>query len=226
MTLVDAPRRAAIQQQQQAAVGPAPAPATGHMLGVDISNYTSPLTPQALELWKADGVGLVIVQAFPPNYVQYQQQQRQIEQCRAAGLRVEAYIYDYLAGPGWRDACLQGLQDSGVLKVWADEEDVTPEARKLRLHERIGAITKTLDAIERAGYLTGIYTGAWWWNDPKYMNSTTIFQRYSLWDSYYDWVPDVNANWHPYGGWTGRAMKQWQGTSTLHGVSGVDLDVT
>jgi hypothetical protein len=216
---------AAIQQQQGARFALAvPAPPTAQTLGCDVSNYTSELTPQALEAWKSSGVGVVIVQAFPPNYVQYQQQQQQITQCRAAGLRVEAYIYDYLAGPGWRDACLQGLQGSGVLKVWADEEDITPEAQRMQLFERIAAITGTLQAIEQAGYTSGIYTGAWWWN--AYMNATTIFQHYPLWDSFYDNVPDVNANWRPYGGWLGRAMKQHCGTTVFHGVSGVDLDVT
>jgi GH25 family lysozyme M1 (1,4-beta-N-acetylmuramidase) len=201
---------------------------------VDVSNYSSELTPQALEAWKANGVGVVIVQAFPWNYRQYQQQQRQITQCRAAGLRVEAYIYDYLAGPGWRDACLQGLQGSGVLRVWADEEDVTPEAQALQLFERIAAITGTLQAIEQAGYTSGIYTGAWWWSGSKdkhgnwtggTMNNTTIFQHYPLWAAEYDGIADTSA-FTPFGGWDHCQMKQYAGTSVLAGVSGVDLDVT
>lgn len=217
---------ATVQQQQAAHAATAiPAPPTAQTLGCDVSNYTSELTPQALEAWKADGVGVVIVQAFPWNYVQYQQQQRQITQCRAAGLRVEAYIYDYLAGPGWRDACLQGLQGSGVLKVWADEEDVTPEAKGLQLFERIAAITGTLQAIEQAGYTSGIYTGAWWWNAPAYMNATTIFQHYPLWAAEYDGIADTGV-FTPFGGWDRCQMKQYAGTSVLAGVSGVDLDVT
>lgn len=233
MTLT-APQRGAAQQQLHTAIAVPPTPPpTGAMLAVDVSNYSSELTTEALEAWKQDGVGLVIVQAFPWNYKQYQQQQRQMQQVRAAGFRLEMYIYDYLAGPGWRDAALQGLQGSGVQRVWADEEDVQPEAQQMALHERIAAVQATLDAIDKAGYQTGVYSGAWWWAGTYrngewsgYMANTTIFQTYALWDSFYDGVPDVNVNWRPYGGWSGRAMKQHQGTTTYRGVSGVDLDVT
>ncbi len=182
------------------------------------------MTPEALAAWKQDGVGLVIVQAFPTTSTgKHANQQQQIAQCRAAGLQVECYIYDYLASPDWRDGCIAGLAGSGIERVWADEEDVSQPAKVMSAGKRIQAMAHTLAAIEAAGFQTGIYTGVWWWS--PYTLNTSVFHQFSLWVAHYDNVPDASV-FTPFGGWTVCAIKQYAGTSVLHGVTGIDLDVT
>ena len=189
-----------------------------------MSNYTGPISQANLQAWRDDGVELVIVQAFPPEYSQYQIQQQQIQACSDFGMPFECYIYDYLSVPSWRDRALVGIQALAwqPAQVWADEEDTT--AKVMPLKRRIDAVAATLTAIEAAGFDTGVYTGAWFWTG--YMGNTPAFRSYPLWDALYDGDPNLASDFTPYGGWTQRTIKQYRGTSTLHGVGNVDLDVT
>jgi hypothetical protein len=57
------------------------------------------------------------------------------------------------------------------------------------------------------------------------MGDTFEFADRHLWDADYDGIPEAEASWSPYGGWTERRIKQFAGTSTLAGQGGVDLNV-
>lgn len=193
------------------------------MLAVDVSNYTGQLSQANLAAWKARGVDLVIVQAFPMSYAtKYWNQRQQMDACQAAGMPFNNYIYDYLHDPTWRDGCLAGLEGVPLKPayVWADEEDTT--ASNMPLTKRVSAVAATLTKIAAAGYQAGVYTGRWFW--VGYMGNTTAFKSYPLWDANYDGVPDPDLGFVPYGGWTHPTIKQYQGTTTLDGVGNVDLD--
>src|SRR6202022_2011437 len=96
------------------------------MLAVDISNYTSELTPAALAAWKAGGVELVIVQAIdPPPGFPAGRTQLQIEACLAAGLAVDAYVWLWFDAPtsdiSSKLSILAGLPP--VRQLWLDIQD-------------------------------------------------------------------------------------------------------
>lgn len=191
------------------------------MLAVDVSNYTGPLSQGQIAAWKAGGVGLIIVQAFPATYAQYVTQAQQMSACKDAGMPYDCYIYDYLQDPSWRDGALVGLRQLGAMRparVWADEEDTT--AKALTLKKREAAVALSLAAIFASGYVTGIYTGRWFWQG--YMGNTAQFAAYPLWDSNYDGIPDASADFIAYGGWTAPTIKQYAGTQPNQ----TDLDVT
>lgn len=194
----------------------------------DVSNYTSDLTPEALEAWKADGLELVIVQAVspPPGYPAGKTRQ-QIQQCLAAGLTVDAYIWIWfdldIADIERKLALLDGLP---IRQLWLDVED-----QAAIKYDQVACEIKVRQALERcdefaaaSGRPTGVYSGAWYWADPRYMNNTAVFSDRLLWDALYDGIPDASV-FSAYGGWQECAIKQYAGTSVFHGVSGVDLNV-
>ena len=81
-----------------------------------------------------------------------------------------------------------------------------------------------LDRLAERGVKAGIYTGAWWWNDPRHMNSSTAFRETPLWYAEYDGVPDL-FHWTPFGGWLNPAGKQYDTTGALCGISPIDRNV-
>lgn len=201
-----------------------------NMLCLDCSNYTVEFTPELLQSWKARGVGLLILQAFPSWYVQYEEQQRQMRMCRQESMPFDAYIYDYLGIPDWLDHGLEGLtqlhEQEGLLPrmLWLDEEDVE-SAESATQQQRVVDINWSLiradkwsadHGLQRAG----IYTAAWWWV-PKTGNSTQFSDR-KLWFAQYDGLPDASV-FTPFGGWgTGMArVKQYAGSQP----DGTDLNV-
>lgn len=67
-----------------------------------------------------------------------------------------------------------------------------------------------------------IYTSKYMWEIC--MGNTHTFSEYPLWDALYDENADLDAGWIPYGGWEMRAIKQYQGTTDIAGIS-ADLNV-
>lgn len=193
------------------------------MLAVDVSNYTGPVSIENLQAWWDSGIRLVIIQAFPPSQsAKYQNQVEQEQACVSFGIPFEIYIYDYLTDPQWRADALSGLVGTNADRIWMDEEDTT--AKGLSPTKRTNAIAASLQAVTDAGFTRGIYTGRWWWTG--YLANPSRFSAEPLWDANYDGIADATADFVPYGGWSQPTMKQYQGTSTLDGVSQVDLDVT
>lgn len=196
---------------------------------VDVSNYSSALTPEALAAWKADGVELVLVQAIdPPAGFPAGKTRDQVQACLDAGLVVDAYIYLWFdADVGDIQRKLALLDGLPIRRLWLDVEDESAArydwaACEAKVRDALNACDSfAVTGIDR----TGIYTGGWFWRSDQYMANTTTFADRELWDSNYaDGIADTAA-FKPYGGWQSCAIKQWQGTSDYLGVSGVDLNV-
>lgn len=199
------------------------------MIAIDISNYTDPLTPAALEAWKAAGVGLVIVQAIdPPAGFPAGRTRDQIQACLDAGLPVDAYVFL------WFDLDVSDIQHKlsllgglPIRRLWLDVEDESAARYDQPTSE--AKVRAALDACD--GYSTthgerpGVYSGGWYWRDGRYMGNTTAFSDRDLWDSNYDGVTDTISGFQSYGGWTERAIKQYQGSTSLAGINGVDMNV-
>lgn len=195
------------------------------VLATDVSNYTDPLTPDALEAWKAAGIELVIIQAInPPAGFPAGKTTDQIQQCLAAELVVDAYIFLWFDLTSSDIAAKLGLLTGyPVRRVWLDVEDSA--ASKYSQADTEAKIQSALDLCDGLnGGKTGIYTGRWWWTDPNYMANSTTFGDRDLWDSQYDGIPDISG-FQPYGGWSQRAIKQFVGSTSFAGISGIDMNV-
>jgi GH25 family lysozyme M1 (1,4-beta-N-acetylmuramidase) len=196
--------------------------------GVDVSNYTSPLSPAALAEWRdVHDIGLVIVQAInPPSNFPTGKTRQQIEMCAQAGIATDAYVFLWTAaGPadiGAKLATLNGLEHH-VRKLWLDVEDTAGAS----IDQRLTSIRQALAVCDEWSKThgkprPGIYTGRWWWQG--YLGNTTEFGDRDLWTSQYDGIDDATV-FSPYGGWKACRIKQHAGTSTLAGVGNVDLNV-
>lgn len=194
------------------------------VLARDVSNYTVPLTPELLAQWKAEGCELVIVQAIdPPAGYPVGKTREQIQQCLAAGLTVDAYVwlwFDY----GVKDierklALLDGLP---IRQLWLDVEDSA--AVRYDQATKEAKIADALAACDArpvtSGERTGIYSGRWFWADRRYAGNTAAFSDRLLWDADYDDLVDTGG-FVSYGGWTERAIKQYAGSQP----DGTDLNV-
>jgi len=192
--------------------------------GRDCSNFTVTLTAELIQQWKGEGVGLCLLQAFPPSYHQYEEQRQQMRVCASQGMPFDCYIYDYLGAPDWLDECLAGLEQALLpsekpRKLWLDEEDTETEAG-WTAQQRIDAISWSLQRADAAFDEVGIYSAAWWWG-PKTGN-TTAFNRRELWWAQYDGIPDATV-FTPFGGWSASMarVKQYAGSQP----DGTDLNV-
>lgn len=198
------------------------------MLAVDFSNYTSPLTPENLQALKDAGVELVIVQAidppagYPPGVTR-----QQIQACLDAGLTVDAYIWLWFdldtSDIEHKLSLLDGLP---IRQLWLDVEDTAAvKYDQARCEGKVWAALAACDELKTSGgQPTGLYTGRWFWVDNRYMDNTTVFKDRELWAAQYDDNPDA-AVFTPFGGWTSARVKQYRGTASLGGISGIDLNV-
>lgn len=199
------------------------------MLAVDISNYTDPLTPAAIEGLKSAGVQHVIVQSIdpPPGYPKGRTRE-QILACQAAGLTVDAYIwlwFDLDVNDITRKLkLLDGLQ---IRQLWLDVEDTASvKYDQATCEAKVTAALAACDARETASkQKTGIYSGRWFWADGRYMGNTASYADRELWDANYDGVADAATGFRSYGGWKTARIKQYRGTSVLAGIGGLDLNV-
>jgi Glycosyl hydrolases family 25 len=199
------------------------------VLAVDISNYTDPLTPSAVEGLKGAGVSHVIVQAIdpPPGYPVGRTRQ-QIHLCQSAGLTVDAYVWL------WFDLDIRDIQRKlslldrlPIRQLWLDVEDTASiKYDQATCEAKVTAALAACDSFKTASQQkTGVYTGKWFWADQRYMGNTATYGDRELWDANYDEVADAAAGFRPYGGWSAPRIKQYRGTSALAGIGGLDLNV-
>ena len=127
-------------------------------LAVDISNYTSALTPAALEGLKSEGVNHVIVQAvdppapFPPGRTR-----DQIQACQAAGLTVDAYIWLWFdLDPSDIQHKLQLLDGLAIRQLWLDVED-TAVATVVFANGALGVIEASSTFQPAFGFRTAVH---------------------------------------------------------------------
>jgi hypothetical protein len=200
-----------------------------YVLAVDISNYTDPLTPAAVEGLKSAGVSHVIVQAIdpPPGYPPGRTRE-QVQLCQAAGLTVDAYVWL------WFDLDTQDIKRKlklldglSIRQVWLDVEDTASiKYDQPTCEAKVDAALAECDTfLTTSGQKTGVYSGRWYWADQRYMGNTAIYADRELWDANYDSVADAAVGFRTYGGWPAPRIKQYRGTSVLAGIGGLDLNV-
>jgi hypothetical protein len=89
--------------------------------------------------------------------------------------------------------------------------------------DEVAAALEVCDAFPtKSGLKTAVYTGRWFWG--PYMGDTSVFSDRPLMPAEYDGVADP-TRWSRFGGWSRCALKQYQGSSSLGGVGGIDLSV-
>ena len=107
-----------------------------------------------------------------------------------------------------------------IERLWLDCEEATAGFSPQQI---VAEIEAGLAAC--APLPSGIYTGRWWW--PASTGNSSRFAGVPLWHAEYmpspNTLPDFAA-FKPYGGWTRPAMWQFQGTTSVCGVS-VDRNV-
>lgn len=199
------------------------------MLAVDMSNFTDPLSPAALQGFKAAGIGHVIVQAIdpPPNYPRGRTR-AQIQACLDAGLTVDAYVwlwFDLDANDIQRKLHL--LDGLSVRQLWLDVEDTASiNYSQAACEAKVSDALAACDAYPTlSGARTGVYSGRWFWLDRRYMGNCTTFADRLLWDANYDDVADTRLGYLPYGGWGHATIKQFRGSTAVAGIGGLDLNV-
>jgi hypothetical protein len=199
------------------------------MLAVDMSNFTDPLSPAAIQGFKAAGIGHVIVQAIdpPPSYPRGRTR-AQIQVCLDAGLTVDAYVwlwFDLDANDIQRKLHL--LDGLNVRQLWLDVEDTASiNYSQAACEAKVSDALTACDAYRTlSGARTGVYSGRWFWLDRRYMGNCTTFADRLLWDANYDDVADTRLGYVPYGGWDRPTIKQFRGTTAVGGIGGLDLNV-
>jgi hypothetical protein len=200
------------------------------MLACDVSNHQGALSVETLRVWREQhGIELLIVQAVdPPRPWPPSQTRQQIEAAHAAGLAIDVYLWVWthslqVADMETKLRLLDGLEPL-VGRLWLDAEDTAAAT----VEQRMGSIERSLQVLDawsqaRGLPLPGIYTGGWWWRG--YLANTRQFGDRALWDAEYDGIADNAQGWHPYGGWTERAIKQYTASGRLPGYGGgLDLN--
>lgn len=174
---------------------------------IDISQYSGDVSIEGFRKAKEAGCSRVIVALNNLSLAV-----RQAKNAQAAGLEVEAYIYYYFAQsmPERTRACLAAIAGLGIKRVWMDAEDEKHDLKPSVLASKLRYVQ---GLIEAAGYSTGIYTAAWWWN--KWMDGQD-FTDLPLWDAY--WDKDADIDTPTYGGWKQAEMSQHTNDTTYAGI--------
>ena len=184
---------------------------------IDVSNYSGVFSREQAACWRENGYAHVICGTQRPSITR-----QQLEAAAAAGLTLDAYVYLY-----WRHnvaaqvkEALATLAGFPVGRLWLDCEDDPAGAGKDAI---VGLIAEAVAAC--GSFPRGIYTGRWWWAPNT--GDSRDFAHLPLWHAEYTAspavLPDFDA-FQGYGGWTRPQMWQFQGTTSLCGVT-VDLNL-
>lgn len=193
---------------------------------IDISNWTGRLSPQTAQCIADAGVRHCIVRASLETAEKGAIGVQQIQALHAVGIQCDVYLWCYFdwSPEGTVDGTVELLRDLNAIVrwFWLDVEQESDRVGRLPWE---GWIERALVRCHDWGKLAGIYTGAWYWNDPAYLNGSTTFSAMGvpLWAAYYDKVPDINV-WTPFGGWTFLHGKQYEGSGTAR-LCGIQPDL-
>jgi hypothetical protein len=174
--------------------------------GVDVSNYTGPLTADRIAALQAWGCRFVVVQAITgQDGVSWTRQQ-----CQAvldAGMDLQGYVWAF---PGENTLSVTNrLALFGAFplsRLWLDVEQAGLTVQDVNL--ALGACDNW------HGQHTGIYTGKWFF-DQQGWSGQALWADRDLWHSSYDHVADAGAGFVPYGGWTRPAVKQYDNVGPI-----------
>ena len=147
---------------------------------------------------------------------------QQLQAAQEAGMTTSGYSWPYFdQDPAeFADRCMQIAVDAGTpLKyVWLDLEGAAPPSNMFawawEFYRGVGADQPC-----------GIYTGPGWW--LKYGQPAATLRegrRVPLWLAHYDGIAKLRDEYMPLYPWRALAAKQYQGTTTVAGVS-ADLNV-
>lgn len=190
-------------------------------LAIDVSNYSTRFNASALA---QAGVKRAVVQIVNERVTTHRQQ---IPALLAAGIEVEAYVYQWFSGGesfirqrmNWALDELAFYPD--VRRVWLDceqgEDDDPPYGGGLYTRDMIRLAVSL--AGER-GYEVGIYSAKWWMD--RFLHEVTEFAHLPLWVAQYDGRQDTA--FVPFGGWERCEMKQYAGIGEIAGVGGIDVN--
>lgn len=199
----------------------------------DFANFAGIPTPAQVQAIKADGYDLALIQGLPRSIWPYTAEQ--VKVCADGGMAVDLYVYPYYAN-GERDAERRlepALSVSHLIRrVALDVEendassaDWTPGQRWERLLQWLEQCRAFPQNDPR-----GAFTYTAWWYLRDYLGWASqreapcpLFETGSdLWFADYGSPP---GTFKPFGGWNDWIIHQHTGTSTLHGVPNVDLNL-
>lgn len=188
---------------------------------IDLSH--SRLTPEAAAALRAQGFSRCIVGI---RYDNLPLTQSNLAVASQAGFEVEAYGYLWWGGDvGERiRRSIDLIQPYGG-RLWPDLEDNgegtdgIPDPSVFPPSRIVDLIGVAVNACE--DYPHGLYSAAWWWIPATGNSQLWAGERW--WTADYDGVPDLSV-FRPFAGITQLAGKQYQGTTSLEGMT-VDLSV-
>jgi len=193
---------------------------------IDVSEYGGHIKEEQWKTAYDAGYRMAIVQAWgggpvPGGKNAYCAQQ--LEGARRAGMITAIYFHLPCDSTTRTESLIQAVKEAaGVEYQYIRFVAVDIEGKKL-LHPTLWE-ERLKDAISHIkDKPVIIYTNKNAWG--VVMGGVDGFEDYPLWDATYDKSPDLDTNWAPYGGWTHRAMKQYQGTTIVPGGISADLNV-
>lgn len=186
--------------------------------GIDVSHYQGAIDWGKV---KAAGIQFAFIKVTESTNVTDGTFRQNWQGAKAVGIPRGAYhFYRCAADPiAQADYFLQQLgSDIGELQPVLDAEDMSAKPNGDDLRRFCEHIAQTIGARPI------IYTGRWWWNDPRYLVERQAWAgTYKLWLAAY--VPQAAVNQYIPPDW--RMLSYWQsGQGTVNGITGaVDLDM-
>jgi hypothetical protein len=192
------------------------------MLCIDCSNYSDPFDAAKVREWKANGVGLVIVQSLDAARFPQSQTRRQLGALAEGGMPADIYVYPFF-GNAPDDAERRAREASGLpyQDAWLDVEDVDPTQAAWLPSQREQRVAEWFAQLDPLSARPAGYYGGAWYHRPR-LNNTPRFSDRRLWFADYASGRGVYV---PFGGWQSWAIHQFQGTTSFCGVGGVDLNL-
>lgn len=195
---------------------------------LDVSSYSGPISDGEWTRAYEDGWGLAVVQAWG-GLSDHSSGPNPLCEFQLAGARGNGFLTAiYIVIPP--DDTVEthelirvakeaaGPEYQHVLFVAPDIED----AQRRPLHP-VDPDARLHNALVNIGHpIMPIYTSRSMWADV--MRESTAFAHLPLWDARWSAQQRLDDGWVPYGGWWECAMRQYQGTTIIHGIT-VDLNV-
>jgi GH25 family lysozyme M1 (1,4-beta-N-acetylmuramidase) len=189
-------------------------------LGVDVNDIIS--TSQ-FSCMKSNGYVFAIPRGYRSNGVVDSDVVTNIKNAWAGGMtEVDVYLFPCVpcGNPaGQATALVNAIKGQKYGVVWIDIE-VYAWSSSLTANQNF--ITTMANQLKSLGQTVGIYSSYYNWQSIVGLGWTGCSQ-YPLWYAHYDNNPSF-SDFNPFGGWKTPAIKQYNGGTTLCGVSGVDLN--
>lgn len=194
---------------------------------IDVSEWGGEIKEERWRGAYEAGYRLAIVQAWgggpvPGGKNAYCAQQ--LAAARKAGMMTAIYFHlppdtttqTHLLVQAVKEAAGEEYQHVKFVAVDIEDEQLRP----LHPTDSRGRLANAISHIKDKPVV--VYTSGRMWG--KVMGNMGGFEQYPLWDAQYDKKAELDVGWVAYGGWRERAMKQFQGTTQVAGIS-VDLNI-